>query len=742
MTLFRTTFLSVGLALSLLTQGLGQDLDNDFSDLESELESELEEFESEQEDFDIEEPEQESPPPAPPETEAPGLIPPAEEADPSEMVERLMLRDESLDQVLSLLERFTGRSVIRPQALPTPTFTFNSQRELTLEEAILALESLLTINGIAISPMGDKFINVVPMNQVQSHAPELIIDPASSLPASGRIVSKLYQLQFLQIEEFEGKLAPLLTANIGGIITFEKSESLLITDTVRNLQRIEFLIAEMDKPSDARLETIFFNLNHAQAGEVVARINSLQSAELERRLSGDTVIDSDERTNQVILIIDPRQSSFFEDLIEKMDIAAAPRTRNEVIRLKHADAQEVVSVLSQLVAGQGGTGQGVTGQRQQQNGRQAPAQPNGQQQPGQPNGQINGQASTQGNGGDSAALEGILSQTAPEILETIDELSSEFSSILSIFPDERSNSVIISGTQQDIDLLTDLIQQIDVLLPQVRIDVVIAEVSLTGNDIRGIEQFGFSYGGPDDIGFNVTGGAFNLAGTVSDFTLDAVFDTARRNSKVQILSVPTILTTHNREATLIVGEAFPIVTSSVQDTGITGFRSQIQFRDIGIELTVTPLIGDNGVIQLEIDQMVDNVLREVTIGGNQQPVIGRKQATSFVSVGDQQLVVLGGLQSDDYSDERRRVAIFGQLPIIGGLFGGATERSERKELLLFIRPTILTTTDDADGDARTKIENLSQREDIESVLRYDQLPEEEEEPPAPEAPNLRGPRRR
>jgi len=107
------------------------------------------------------------------------------------------MRDDTIDQVLTLLERLTGRSIIRPQALPAATFTFTSQRPMTRDEAILAITTMLSINGIGVTPMGDLFLRVVPLQQIRQQSPEFLTEPASNLPPSGRVVSRFYELDFL-----------------------------------------------------------------------------------------------------------------------------------------------------------------------------------------------------------------------------------------------------------------------------------------------------------------------------------------------------------------------------------------------------------------------------------------------------------------------------------------------------------------------------------------------------------------
>jgi len=128
------------------------------------------------------------------------------EGDATEMIDRISLRDDTLAQVLNLMERLTGRAVIRPQALPSPTFTFDSQGPLTREELILAIESLLSINGIGVAPLGDKFVKVVPISNIRTEAPELVVRTLIGEPPSGKVVSKLFRLTYLDSATFQTQI--------------------------------------------------------------------------------------------------------------------------------------------------------------------------------------------------------------------------------------------------------------------------------------------------------------------------------------------------------------------------------------------------------------------------------------------------------------------------------------------------------------------------------------------------------
>ena len=623
------------------------------------------------------------------------------------------LRDESIEQVLALIERWTGKTVLRPQALPNATITVNFNSSTTRSEAIRAIETLLNLNGVALTPMGDRFIKVTALNMARAEAPELIDGSTLDLPPSGRLASKVFQLNFLRVGEFMPQITQLLSPNTGAPpVIFEKANAALITDSLTNLQRIETLISRLDQPALTGLTPKFYNHSFAKASDVVNKMRTILSGALQSQLGTATSFNADDRTNQVILVSDPRQVPFFDDLIARLDVKSDPNTRNEVIYLKHAAAKDVASILSQLVAGQnnaartaGADGSGrplaVTAAMQQ------PENAAQQQPPGTP------PAPTPG-----ATIVDTGLTLAP---------SNQFSSLLTILPEERSNSIVISGTVDDLRLINDLVEKIDVLLAQVRIEVVIAEVTLSDGATSGITALGLTVVDSKLAGFTVSGPGYNVPqavfapGNSLDLSGTINLVTTPRKSNATILSQPNIITTHNKEGKIFVGEQRPVISSYLNDaTNVgaigTGYRSTVSSKDIGIQLSVKPLIGNDGSVQLEITQEVNDILGDITIDGNPQPRIGRRSTQSFVSVKSGEIIVLGGLQRTSKSKSTSRL---GPIPIIGDLFGSRSRDDTRTDLVFFLRPTVLTNTPADNIPAMNHVEQLppEQRDRIKEALK-------------------------
>lgn len=628
----------------------------------------------------------------------------------------LILPNIDTNAMLDILEFYTGKPIIRQASVPQVQFNFDSKGPLSKADAMLAVESLLALNGITITEIGDKFLKAVPAGTAVNQVPPLIMGSTLDLDPSLKIYGKVFKLYFLTVEEATALIQPLSTNTVAnGIMQLQKANSVLVTDSLLNLQRIEETLEILDQPMETGLETLFFQLDFIEASELQKRLENLQSGSLKNRLEFNTTFDADDRTNQLLVFTHPANAKMITDLVDKLDIDVAPLTKTEMYALKHADAEEVTGLIEQLITGQQRA-------REQQEGS------------ANRNNRTNTTANVQASAG--AGTANVQRTIASASAGGGENKSLQFSDFLTIVADTRSNAILATGTPADHLYLEKLIGDIDVLLAQVRIEVVVAEVELTNRINRGLQAFGFSYneagngelvfnpsiGGLSfgDNGITVDGDGGRLA--LKDVTISMIIEAARVNNNATILSAPTIMTTHNQPGTITVGSQRPVVSSTSSGTTGDSFRSNVQLRDATLELEVTPLIGSNGVVQMEIKQKVDSFGADVEIvGAGTQPTINTNQASSFVSVKDGEMIILGGLQQVDYSKNSTRLKGLGLLPIVGGLFGDRSQDATKKELILFIKPHVIKTTDDAVQDVKDYMNTLDDPYQVNSYLENGQF---------------------
>jgi len=626
---------------------------------------------------------------------------PVSTLSPNDKVGPVSLRDDTVAQVLDILQKWTGKTVLRPQALPPNLYTLNLPVGATRAEALLAIETLLNLNGVAVIQQGDRFLKVVPNNVAKSESPSLIMESTLNLPSSGRVASKIFVLKHANGQEVVAQIASMLNATLATPpVYFGRNNAILVTDSIMNLQKIETLLNQLDRPQLDVVATKMYNLKHAIATDVVNKLTLLlrspaQTAGAPFRLSTGTSFTADERTNRIILIGSADQHTFFDNLIETLDANADPNTMTDVIFLRHANATEVATLLTQLITGQTKATTTASG----------------------------GKSTTGTNRVTTPAANATAAASAANASSSQNG-ADEFSSMTTVLADVRSNSIVVSGTKDDLRLLRLLIDKVDVVLPQVRVEVVIAEVTLTDADTSGISALGMNVSSGKLIGVSSTFGGGTLAGNGTAFaTLAAGNDltgiialsTTPTKTDTRILSVPTITTTHNKEATIFVGESRPVITGTQSSAGSGGLvtSSTVSQRDIGIQLKVLPLIGKDGSVQMQVTQQVEDILGQVTLDGNLQPIIGRRSTDSFVSAKSGEIIVLGGLQRTQSLNDANRL---GPIPFLGDLLGSSTKSTTRTELVIFMRPYVLNNSAVDNINAINRINATPIGEEVKKVI--------------------------
>jgi general secretion pathway protein D len=642
-------------------------------------------------------------PPAPGAPTATPAIAPA--GSPDEPV-ALKLPNADIDTVISLLEQYTGKIALRPATLPTATYNLEVPKKIPKSEAIVYLQTILAMNRIGLAPLGPNAFKVVDLTMTKSEAPEMINGSTFDRPASGNIATKVFQLDFLRVAELQQMVQTMLNPNVQGFIALQNANAAIITDSVSNLQRVELLLRDLDRPTGG-LKPKFYTLkNGAKASDLVGKLRTILSGPLQLQLGQATTYSADDRTNQIVVVTDPRQHDFFDDLITKLDVKSDPNTRNEVIILKHAEATKVSTLLTQLVTGQTAAAQRAGGGQSVRPGQTTPS-------PAAPAAPVAAATAI-------PSVDSVLGGTG----------SNEFSGLVTIIPDERTNAVVVSGTVDDIRLLTALIEKLDTILAQVRLEVVIAEVTLDDSSSTGISALGLKIDGDKLIGFSGSlAGAAVSAGTVTrtgatvsgpwDLAGELAISSTPRKNTTNILSSPSITTTHNKEAIFFFGETRPVIsgTTATPTSGgtATGFSTQsnITPQEIGTKITVKPLIGIDGTVQLDIKQDISDVTGTVQIDNNTQYIIGKRQTTSYITARSGQIYVLAGYQKDKDSRNSTRL---GPIPFIGDLLGSRSKSNNRVELVIFLRPVVLKNSNADTTEAMNRVEKLEQKEVIKQRL--------------------------
>ncbi len=618
------------------------------------------------------------------------------------------LVDESPVQVIKILEALTGKTSLQAPDLPNVKINFQTSKKLTREEAILSMKSLLSVNGMAVTPLNDKFFRVANARNVNTQAPTFITGRASDIADNQYFYTKLFELKYIDITSLRDALKTFITPNnIGAISYFMRSNAILMTDTLSNIKRVEMLVERLDVKPTVREDIEFFQLKHIAAVDMKSRLQSLQG-ELLRKYFQGTVVEADERTNQIVVITPKGNMDRIRSIVAQLDVDSEPMTSSRVFYIKHGEAKDVASILNEVIKGQqSAVKASKTAKTNAANAR---------------------------NRANAAANARNKNTRLPTNLRADQSGATlQFSDYVTIASDERSNSIVAYGTPIDLKQIENIISQVDIILAQVKIDVIITEVTLSDKQVSGLSSFGIEH---SKVANSQTGrkgwygetstwslsdsdatSAFSLG--IGEQGFSAVFNVAEQNNKVKILSAPSITTTHNNVATINVSQRYPLMSGSTSydGTAYPTTKTEIEWRDIGIQLEVTPRIGDNGAVQMKIKQTVESVVDNVLIDGNKQPVIGKREAESYVSAMTGEILVLAGLQQSTSNDSDGDVWLLSDIPLLGNLFKPARDSFERTELIIFIRPTVIVSESLEKFSAKNNIPDKSVKKDVERFIK-------------------------
>ncbi|MDD2236495.1 MAG: type II secretion system secretin GspD [Kiritimatiellae bacterium] len=681
----------------------------------------------------------------------------------------LNFKDSPLEMVLNFYSQHLDpdrRTMIIPPSV-NANITLKSQSKLTREEAVTAMTAILAMHNITLVPMGERFYKVIQIPQArQDGMPINMLLPEEKLPDTDELISQMIELNYLTIAEAQPVVQQFLHG-YGKMQPMERINSLLITDTSQNIQRILEVLEFIDRPVVSRVETRVYEVQYAEAGKIAAKLNEIVADLQEGKQEGSTPqaaqpsevtappgvirprrgvsrqpadagltagegeastpkeiiqgkvkVIADDRTNILLVISDPNNFVFFDKIVTVLDRPVEPEISVHIEAMEYADAEEIAGILNDFIGA-------ATSDKKTTSVTSDPNAPVGDAR--------------------STALQKYVQdradQRTPELSADDKAKIGQLSSSTKILADKRTNSLLLMGRRADIAALREVIDQLDIMLAQVLIEAVILEVGLNDKLEYGIdwlqrsvtvydsENYGsgggatvnqpvFSFAGGtrvDNAGafqdaaaltgraMNLSAGALTYYATFFDLNLDAIIRLASSDRHARILQTPVILTTDNTEAKIIVGEERPIVTSTTTSSDTGNNTSHYEYKDIGIELTVTPRINPERLVVMAIKQKANNVQGTEKIDGNDVPIITKREMEAQVAVKSRSTIVLGGLIQTDESKSRSKVPILGDIPLLGALFRSESRNDYRTELLVLLTPYVLMTPEEARAEtARLK----------------------------------------
>lgn len=588
--------------------------------------------------------------------------------------------------------RVVFETILRENYLIDPqvkgTVTVHTTRPVEKDAVLPIVETVLQQNDAALV-RDEGILKIIPLADAEGEAgsPSVGRYPTSRARGYGVQVVPLMHVAAAEIEKI---LIPFVPA--GAAMRVDAARNVLILSGPRyRLDEFLATVRTFDVDWLKGMSFAMFKLQYADAATLIGELESIMNDQGSSPLAGIVRLMPIERLNAVLAITHrPDHIADVQKLIEQFDsgLEGTSGRRLYVYELENGKAENIASVLQEIYGQQpddiGSTGAFSSTDSAAGVFRSAAAVSRPPPAPGTQG--IAGsyvQASAQARppAGDSgAAAGGILAESQGDV---------------TIIADQDNNSILVMASQQDYRSIEAAIRRLDIAPRQVLIEATIAEVSLSNTLTYGVRWF--LQKSDYEIGYNAPvpsraageGLAFAFFDETSD--LKAFFDILATESSVKFLSTPQVMVLDNQTANIRVGDQIPVTTRSSQSTTNPDapIVTEVQFRDTGTLLTVTPRISSGGQITLDISQEVSLPGTEPALGGGGNVSIAQRTINSSVIVQSGQTVVLGGLILENTNEGKSGIPVLMNIPLFGKLFSTTSEDEFRTELIVTVSPRVI-----------------------------------------------------
>lgn len=575
----------------------------------------------------------------------------------------LNFKDTEIREVIEGIGEITGKNfIVDPRVKGRVTLL--SARPISKEAIYATFLSVLNVHGFAAIPAQGNTVKIVPAAGADQIAGVATLGEQWDGP-DDQIITQVIELDHVPAAQLVAVLRPLVP-QYALLSAYQPANILIISDAAANVARITRIVNRIDQAGDNEIEIIA--LQYASAADVVQTLQSLIQANAQSTANPVQMV-ADTRTNSILISGNQSDRLRMTAIIAHLDTPLGYGGNTQVVYLDYADAENLATIL------QGYTEQTV----QAAGGAQA------------------GAATAGAQGGS-----------------------------VSIIPDTDLNALVITAPPKAMKNIQAVIGKLDIRRAQVLVEAIIAEITIdraaelgvtwaaaseedgllgitnfSGSGVGVAQLYGASQAGaaalgsiPDGIslGFGrVQNGVFNFAGLLRALAGDGT---------TNILSTPSLLTVDNEEAIIQVGQEVPFLTGSFTTPvsggggsggtggfgGVNPFQT-IQRQEVGIKLKITPQINAGGSVILDIEQEVSSIASGAT--GAVDLITNTRTLKTHVIADSGEVIVLGGLIDEQLIESSQSVPLLGSLPLIGNLFRYETSKKVKRNLMIFIQPTIL-----------------------------------------------------
>jgi len=549
-----------------------------------------------------------------------------------------------------------------------------SPTKIKLSELYNVLQSILEVKGYAAIPSGG-IIKIVPRKAASRCNLQVRLGSEPSLiPDTDELITQIIPLKYAEVDEVVQIIKPILGQS-SQPAAYSRTNSVIITDTSSNIRHIAKIIKKIDVKGSEE-QVCLIELKYASAQVLAGQIKEIMKQE---QTSSRQVAHA-QNQGHIRILPDARTNSL---------LAVADAKNIQIIKT-------LASKLDKK----------------------------------RPRGTTNIHV---------VYLKNALSTpTAESLTKTVADLrvTSTIKGIqqVRITSDEDTNALIIAASQQDFEVISEIIEKLDIVRKQVAVEMLIAEISenslkqigidwatldeAVSGSVRGFASTNFGprvdFAQGDLEGFSV--GAFKVNDSTTK--IGPILSALETLSGVNILSTPHIVTLNHQKAKIIVGQNRPFVTDSriteTDPSTPTVIRS-FEYKDVGITLEITPHISQGELVRLEIDSKFTKLLDTVAPLTIETPTTAKREAQTVVSMKSGSTVVIGGLIRDDKDTVVKKIPLIGDIPLLGELFKFKKDLLQKTNLLIFITPQILNNQQD--------MEKMTERKQNQLAPELNKLPE-------------------
>jgi len=583
------------------------------------------------------------------------------------------LKDTDIQEFIKFVADVTGTTMVVDPNVKGKVRVISSKPVSQAELYDLFL-SILDVQGYTAVRSG-QVIRIVPSKDARS-SPVPIMDDQSAV-GNDEYVTQVIRLDNISAAKLIPVLRPLVPQQ-AHLAAYAPSNAIIISDIRSNIGRIVDIIERMDRSAIQTTEII--RLKYGVAEDVVSMLNTLEKSRQGEGADADkeAVLVADNRTNSVVVTADELTVDRIRKLVTYLDTPLEQSGNVRVIYLEYADAIEIAEVLTRVM-------QNI-----------------------------------------SRLEEGGSSKRAGSGESTIEA-------------DEGTNSLIITADTDEMAALEAVIARLDIRRAQVLIEAIIVEMTVTEGQDLGLQWLFANDNGvygsnittdearrqslgqlggalvPDDGSENigtreVAASLATIPGTTlgwgvvdESLTMTVILNALESQGNNNILSTPSLLTLDNEEAYITVGSEVPFVTGSYTNTGVGNGASNpfqtIERESVGVTLKVTPQINEGNAVVMDIVQEVSTLAPSLIAS---DLITNERKIETMVLANDGNIVVLGGLVSDEIQDDSQGVPVLSSIPLVGRLFRSDSVKVTKQNLLVFIRPTIIRDDEDLAGATAEK----------------------------------------